>query len=143
MLLGVYDIAPCKVAALESENEDFGSGDVGGEGDGILVAGFGYEVEFFGVFGSLRIAEEENQIDLVISNSCGYLLSTALSAGHICGYFQTGCVGKCQYEPIVEIFEEGKDKVTYIKMTAEKAAEVVEKHLKGGNVIEEYTIGNN
>ena len=56
---------------------------------------------------------------------------------------QTGCIGKCQYEPIVEIFEEGKDKVTYIKMTAEKAAEVVEKHLKGGNVIEEYTIGNN
>ena len=56
---------------------------------------------------------------------------------------QTGCIGKCQYEPIVEIFEEGKETVTYVKMTAEKAAEVVEKHLKGGNVIEEYTIGNN
>lgn len=54
---------------------------------------------------------------------------------------QTGCIGLCQYEPIVEVYEKGKEKVTYIKMTAEKAAEVVEKHLKGGEVIAEYTIG--
>ena len=54
---------------------------------------------------------------------------------------QTGCIGLCQYEPIVEIYEKDKDKVTYIKMTAEKAKEVVEKHLKGGKVISEYTIG--
>ncbi len=55
---------------------------------------------------------------------------------------QTGCIGVCQYEPVVEIFEADKEKVTYIKMTAEKAAEVIEKHLKGGNVIQEYTISN-
>lgn len=54
---------------------------------------------------------------------------------------QTGCIGICQYEPVVEIFEAGKDKVTYVKMTAEKAKEVVEKHLKGGSVVEQYTIG--
>lgn len=54
---------------------------------------------------------------------------------------QTGCIGLCQYEPIVEIYKKDKDKVTYIKMTAEKAKEVVEKHLKGGKVISEYTIG--
>ena len=53
---------------------------------------------------------------------------------------QTGCVGLCQYEPIVEVYEAGKEKITYVKMTPEKAKEVVEKHLKGGNVIEEYTI---
>ena len=53
---------------------------------------------------------------------------------------QTGCIGICQFEPVVEIFEAGKDKVTYVKMTAEKAAEVVEKHLKGGKVVIEYTI---
>ncbi|MBR2315447.1 MAG: (2Fe-2S) ferredoxin domain-containing protein [Clostridia bacterium] len=52
---------------------------------------------------------------------------------------QTGCIGICQYEPVVEIFEAGKDKVTYVKMTAEKAKEVVEKHLKGGQPISEYT----
>ncbi len=53
---------------------------------------------------------------------------------------QTGCIGICQFEPVVEVFEAGKEKVTYVKMTAEKAKEVVEKHLKGGNVISEYTI---
>ncbi len=55
---------------------------------------------------------------------------------------QTGCIGVCQYEPVVEIFEADKEKVTYIKMTPEKAAEVIEKHLKGGKVISEYTISN-
>ncbi len=55
---------------------------------------------------------------------------------------QTGCIGICQYEPVVEVFEAGKEKVTYVKMTAEKAKEVVEKHLIGGNVVEEYTMPN-
>ena len=54
---------------------------------------------------------------------------------------QTGCIGICQYEPVVEITEPGKDKVTYVKMTEEKAREVVEKHLKNGTPILEYTIG--
>ena len=54
---------------------------------------------------------------------------------------QTGCIGICQYEPVVEIFEEGKEKVTYVKLDAAKAAEIVEKHLKGGKIVEEYTIG--
>ena len=53
---------------------------------------------------------------------------------------QTGCIGVCQFEPVVEIYEAGKDKVTYIKMTPEKAKEVVEKHLKGGNIVTEYTV---
>lgn len=55
---------------------------------------------------------------------------------------QTGCIGICQYEPVVEIFEDGKDKVTYVKMTADKAKRVVAEHLKGGKPVEEYAIGN-
>ncbi len=55
---------------------------------------------------------------------------------------QTGCVGLCQYEPIVEVYEAGKEKITYVKMTADKAKEIVEKHLKGGKVVSEYTIAN-
>ncbi|MBQ7160933.1 MAG: (2Fe-2S) ferredoxin domain-containing protein [Clostridia bacterium] len=54
---------------------------------------------------------------------------------------QTGCIGICQYEPVVEVFEAGKEKTTYVKMTAEKAQRVVEEHIKGGRVVEEYTIG--
>ena len=53
---------------------------------------------------------------------------------------QTGCIGLCQYEPIVEIFEAGKDKVTYVKMDAQKAKRVVEEHLKGGKIVTDYTI---
>lgn len=56
---------------------------------------------------------------------------------------QTGCIGICQYEPVVEVFEAGKEKVTYVKMTADKAKEVIEKHLKGGTPVAEYTIGQN
>ena len=53
---------------------------------------------------------------------------------------QTGCIGLCQYEPIVEVLEPGKEKVTYIKMNPEKAMEVVEKHLIGGIPIYDYTL---
>lgn len=55
---------------------------------------------------------------------------------------QTGCIGLCQYEPIVEVMVPGKEKVTYIKMTPEKAEEVVERHLAGGHVVEEYTLSS-
>ena len=55
---------------------------------------------------------------------------------------QTGCIGICQYEPVVEIYEAGKEKITYVKMTEEKVKTVVEKHLKGGNVVTEFTIAN-
>jgi NADP-reducing hydrogenase subunit HndB len=55
---------------------------------------------------------------------------------------QTGCIGLCQFEPIVEIMEPDKEKVTYVKMTPEKALEVVESHLVRGQVLKEYTIQN-
>ena len=55
---------------------------------------------------------------------------------------QTGCIGICQYEPVVEVFEGDKEKVTYIKMTPEKAKRVIAEHIKGGNIVTEYTIGS-
>ncbi len=54
---------------------------------------------------------------------------------------QTGCIGICQYEPVVEIEIPGEEKVTYVKMTPEKAVKVVNDHLVNHNVITEYTIG--
>ena len=53
---------------------------------------------------------------------------------------QTGCIGICKYEPIVEIYEPGKPKVTYVHMNAEKAEEVVTRHLQGGQVVRDYVI---
>ena len=55
---------------------------------------------------------------------------------------QTGCIGICQYEPVVEVFAPGKEKVTYIKMTPEKAEEVVEQHLMRGLILAKYTLQN-
>lgn len=55
---------------------------------------------------------------------------------------QTGCIGLCQYEPIVEVMEPGKPKVTYIKMTPDKAEEIVERHLIGGHVVDDYTLSS-
>jgi len=55
---------------------------------------------------------------------------------------QTGCIGICQYEPVVEVYKAGEEKVTYVKMNADKAKEVFEKHIKGGKPVAEYTIGN-
>ena len=54
---------------------------------------------------------------------------------------QTGCIGVCRLEPIVEVFVPGQEKVTYVKMTPEKAVKVVNDHLVNGNVVTEYTIG--
>ncbi len=54
---------------------------------------------------------------------------------------QTGCIGICQYEPVAEVFEPGKEKVTYIKITPEKAKRIVAEHLVGGTPVLEYTIG--
>lgn len=55
---------------------------------------------------------------------------------------QTGCIGICQYEPVVEVFEPGKEKVTYVKMSPEKVARIVSDHLVNGQPVAEYTIGS-
>lgn len=54
---------------------------------------------------------------------------------------QTGCIGMCQYEPIVEVVEKDKEKVTYVRMTADRVARVVSDHLVNGNVVTEFTVG--
>ena len=54
---------------------------------------------------------------------------------------QTGCIGICRYEPIVEVYEADKEKTTYVKMTADKAKEVAKEHLQNGHIVTEYTIG--
>ena len=66
----------------------------------------------------------------------------ALGLGDRVTVVRTGCIGICQFEPVVEVHEAGKGKVTYVKMNAEKAKEVVEKHLKNGEVVVDYVIKN-
>ena len=54
---------------------------------------------------------------------------------------QTGCIGVCRLEPIVEVFYPGKEKVTYVKVQPDMVSNIVTDHLVNGNVVNEYTIG--
>ena len=56
---------------------------------------------------------------------------------------QTGCIGICQSEPVVEVYKAGEDKVTYVHMTPEKVAKIIEQHIKGGKVVSEYALKEN
>ena len=78
---------------------------------------------------------------MLFSNSLCFLCINFNIGNFFFSVSQTGCIGICQYEPVVEIYEKDKEKVTYVKMTADKAKEVVEKHIKGGQIVTEYTIG--
>ncbi|OGO76653.1 MAG: ferredoxin [Clostridiales bacterium GWB2_37_7] len=54
---------------------------------------------------------------------------------------QTGCIGMCRLEPILEVYKPGEDKVTYVKVTAAKALRIINEHVMQGKVVDEYTIG--
>lgn len=54
---------------------------------------------------------------------------------------QTGCIGVCRLEPIVEVYMPGQEKVTYVKMKPDMVPKVVIDHLVNGNIVKEYTIG--
>ncbi|MFA9424094.1 MAG: ferredoxin [Sedimentibacter sp.] len=55
---------------------------------------------------------------------------------------QTGCIGMCTLEPIVEVYCADQEKVTYIHIDSEKAKRIVAEHLANNNVVYEYTIGS-
>ena len=54
---------------------------------------------------------------------------------------QTGCIGVCRLEPIVEVYVPGQEKVTYVKLTADMVPKIVSEHLVNQRVVDEYTIG--
>ncbi|KAF5056873.1 NADP-reducing hydrogenase subunit HndB [bioreactor metagenome] len=55
---------------------------------------------------------------------------------------QTGCIGMCTLEPIVEVYTADKEKVTYVHIDPEKAKRIVSEHLANNNIVVEYTIGS-
>ena len=54
---------------------------------------------------------------------------------------QTGCIGMCRLEPMVEVYTKDQEKVTYVHMTPDKVAKVVTEHIINGRPVDEYTIG--
>lgn len=70
------------------------------------------------------------------------VFQAAIQKGEIKNVFlsQKGCTGKCNFEPMVEIIETGKLPVKYYTVNAEKAQQIIERHLKHGEVITEWII---
>ena len=54
---------------------------------------------------------------------------------------QTGCIGMCRFEPIVEVFEGDKERVTYVKVKPEMVPEIIKQHLIDGKPVTKFTIG--
>lgn len=105
------------------------------------------------VAGNITMRKDENNIRVVVGMAtCGI----AAGARPVMNAFveeiakrniehvsvvQTGCIGVCRLEPIVEVLVPGEEKVTYVKMTPEKAAKVVSEHIVNSRPVTEYTIG--
>lgn len=53
---------------------------------------------------------------------------------------QTGCIGVCRLEPIVEVITPDGEKTTYVKMTPDKVSKIVHEHIINNHVVSEYTI---
>lgn len=54
---------------------------------------------------------------------------------------QTGCVGMCRLEPMVDVYMPGQEKVTYVKLTSDMVPRIVAEHIVNGRPVLEYTIG--
>lgn len=54
---------------------------------------------------------------------------------------QTGCIGVCRLEPLVEVYRPGEDKVTYVNVKPDQVARIVADHIVNGTPVEEWTIG--
>lgn len=101
----------------------------------------------------VTLRKEENGIRVVVGMAtCGiaagarpvmraFVEETAKRNLENVAVVQTGCIGVCRLEPIVEVLVPGQEKVTYVKMTPEKAQKVVAEHIVNGRVVTEYTIG--
>lgn len=54
---------------------------------------------------------------------------------------QTGCIGVCRLEPMVEVYRPNEEKVTYVNMTVDKVKRIIAEHIVNGHVVKEFTIG--
>ncbi|MBR0138841.1 MAG: (2Fe-2S) ferredoxin domain-containing protein [Firmicutes bacterium] len=68
------------------------------------------------------------------------LVEETAEKNYNCVVTQTGCIGMCVYEPIVEVYGKDGSHTTYVHVDPEKAVKILEEHVGKGNVIEEYTV---
>lgn len=74
--------------------------------------------------GTCGIAAGAKQTMEALVNECEKRNVTAI-------IMQTGCIGRCNAEPNVEVKKPGKEGIVFDKVTADKVAELVEKEIMG------------
>ncbi|ADL07464.1 NAD(P)-dependent iron-only hydrogenase iron-sulfur protein [Thermosediminibacter oceani DSM 16646] len=55
---------------------------------------------------------------------------------------ETGCIGMCRFEPLVDVIKPNQPKVTYVNVDADKARQIVARHIVNNQVIDEWVIPN-
>ena len=68
------------------------------------------------------------------------LVEETAEKNYNCVVTQTGCIGMCVYEPIVEVYGKDGSHTTYVHVDQDKAVKILEEHIGKGNVVEEYTV---
>ena len=68
------------------------------------------------------------------------LVEETAEKSYNCTITQTGCIGMCVYEPIVEVYGKNGEHTTYVHVNPDKAAKILEEHIGKGHVIEEFTV---
>ena len=53
---------------------------------------------------------------------------------------QTGCMGLCKHEPILQVIVGNTSKVTYGKVAPDVAKRIIREHIIEGGVVEEYIV---
>lgn len=53
---------------------------------------------------------------------------------------QTGCIGMCEKEPLLDVKMPGKDRVTYGNLTPADVKMIIVEHVINGNIVEDLAI---
>ena len=59
---------------------------------------------------------------------------------HDVAVLQTGCIGMCQKEPLLDIVLPGQDRVTYGPVKPTDVPRIIADHLVNGNVVEDLVV---
>ena len=68
------------------------------------------------------------------------LVEETADKNYNCAITQTGCIGMCIYEPIVEVYGKDGEHTTYVLVDPDKASRILEEHIGKGQIVEEYTV---
>lgn len=53
---------------------------------------------------------------------------------------QTGCIGMCEKEPLIDVQLPGKERITYGNVTAQDVERIIVQHLINGQIVEDLVI---